>query len=312
MEEFMNDVIKALKIKLGEGYRIFPKEQRKNNELVLYGICIHKENESVSPVVYPEEFILPYIAGILDAEKIAGILLEQCRQGEISQDAAACLGDFKLMKDKVRIRLVNYGANSSELEGVPHRKFLDLAITYYLDMQADLAGQNGAGAITNALMDRWGVSEDELYRLGMESLLAEDTFHTTDIFDVIRQSAQEEQDTELEEAIAELQKDHGRPKMYVVTNQGRFYGANCLLNTSFLQEMAENSGCSLIVYPSSVHELVILPQKNGYENRMGTKDIQEINYEYLPKDEWLSNSIYRYDREKREVSIYKEGAPLLW
>ena len=29
MEEFMNDVIKALKMKLGEGYRIFPKEQKK-------------------------------------------------------------------------------------------------------------------------------------------------------------------------------------------------------------------------------------------------------------------------------------------
>ena len=312
MEEFMNDVIKALKMKLGEGYRIFPKEQRKNNELVLYGICIHKENESICPVVYPEEFILPYIVGVLDAEKIADILLEQCRQGKISQDTAACLDDFKLMKDKVRIRLVNYGANSRELEGVPHRKFLDLAITYYLDMQADLEGQNGAGAITNALMDIWGVSEDELYRRGMESLLAENTFHTTDIFDIIRQSAQEEQDTQLEEAIAELQRDQNRPKMYVVTNQGRFYGANCLLNTSFLQEMAENSGCSLMVYPSSVHELVILPQKNGYENRMDTKDVQEINYEYLPKDEWLSNSIYRYDREKREVFVYKEGAPLLW
>lgn len=312
MEEFMNDVIKALKMKLGEGYWIFPKEQRNNNELVLYGICIHKENESVSPVVYPEEFILPYILGVLDAEKIADILLEQCRQGKISQNVAACLGDFKLMKDKVRMRLVNYGANSRKLEDIPHRKFLDLAITYYLDMQADLAGQNGAGAITNALMDMWGVSEDELYRLGMERLVAEDAFHTTDILDMIRQNAQEEQDTQLEEAIAELQKDHGRPKMYVVTNQGRFYGANCLLNTSFLQEMAEDSGCSLMVYPSSVHELVILPQKNGYENRMGTKDIQEINYECLPKDEWLSNSIYRYDREKREVSIYKEGAPLLW
>lgn len=312
MEEFMNDVIRALKMKLGEGYRIFPKEQRKNNELVLYGICIHKENESVSPVVYPEEFILPYFAGILNADKIADILLEQCRQGKISQEAAAHLGDFKLMKDKVRIRLVNYGANSGELKGMPHRKFLDLAITYYLDMQADLAGQNGAGAVTNTLMEIWGVAEDELYRLGMESLLAEDAFHTTDILDVIRQSAQEEQDKEMEEAIAELQKDHGRPKMYVVTNQGRFYGANCLLNTSFLQEMAENSGCSLMVYPSSVHEIVILPQKNGYENRMGTKDIQEINHHSLPKDEWLSNSIYRYDREKREVSVYKEGAPLLW
>ncbi|MDE7418178.1 MAG: hypothetical protein K2N44_18055 [Lachnospiraceae bacterium] len=47
MEEFTNNVIKALKMKLGEGYRIFSKEQRKNNELVLYGICIHKENESM-------------------------------------------------------------------------------------------------------------------------------------------------------------------------------------------------------------------------------------------------------------------------
>ena len=65
--------------------------------------------------------------------------------------------------------------------------------------------------------------------------------------------------------------------MYVVTNKGHFYGANCLLNTSFLQEMAENSGSSLIVYPGSVHELIILPQKNGYEDRMGTKDIQEIS-----------------------------------
>ncbi|MDE7430038.1 MAG: hypothetical protein K2N00_12395 [Lachnospiraceae bacterium] len=261
---------------------------------------------------YPEEFILPYIMGVLNAEKIADILLEQCRQGKISQDMAAHLDDFGLMRDKIRIRLVNYGANSGELEGVPHRKFLDLAITYYLDMQADLAGQNGAGAITNALMDIWGVSEDELYRLGMERLLSKDAFQATDIFDLIRNAAQEEQDTETEKAIVELQRDQNRPKMYVVTNKGRFYGANCLLNTSFLQEMAEDSGCSLIVYPSSVHEMVILPQKNGYENRMGTKDIQEINYQHLPKDEWLSNSIYRYDREKREVSIYKEGAPLLW
>ena len=312
MEKFMNDVIKALKMKLGEGYRIFPKEQRKNNELVLYGICIHKENESVSPVVYPEKFMLPYIAGVLNAEKIADVLLEQCRQGEISQNIAACLGDFKLMKDKVRIRLVNYGANFGELEGMPHRKFLDLAITYYLDMQADLAGQNGAGAITNVLMDIWGISEDELYRLGMESLLEEDAFHTMDILDIIRQSAQEERDTETEEAIAELQRNQNRTKMYVVTNKGCFYGANCLLNTPFLQKMAENSGCSLIVYPSSIHEMVILPQKDEYENLMGTEDIQEINYKYLPQNEWLSNSVYRYDREKREVSIYKEGAPLLW
>lgn len=76
MEQFMNDVINALKMKLGGKYQVFEKEQRKNNGLVLHGICIHKENEDISPIVYPEQFILPYIVGILDAEKIADLLLE--------------------------------------------------------------------------------------------------------------------------------------------------------------------------------------------------------------------------------------------
>ena len=67
----------------------------------------------------------------------------------------------------------------------------------------------------------------------------------------------------MEEAIAELQKDHDRPKMYVLTNQGRFYGANCLLNTSFLQEMAEDSGSSLIIFPAVSMSLSSFSKKTG-------------------------------------------------
>lgn len=43
MENLRNEVIKSLKIKLGEEYKIFSRDKVKNNGLTLHGICIHKE-----------------------------------------------------------------------------------------------------------------------------------------------------------------------------------------------------------------------------------------------------------------------------
>lgn len=311
MEQFMNDVINALKMKLGGKYQVFPKEQRKNNGLVLHGICIHKENEDISPIVYPEKFILPYIVGILDAEKIADLLLEQYCPEEISQNAAAHLKDFGLMKEKVRIKLINHDANMGNLENCPYRKFLDLAITYYLDMELVVAGQNASISVTNELMEVWGVCEDELYRLGMEKLRTKDACHAEELFTVARKIAQEEQDEEMEEALAELEKEQkDSPGMYVVSNRKNFFGASCLLNIPYLREMAERKECDLIIYPCSVDEIIVLPLKEKTGDCMDTEDIRQINVRTLPKEKRLSNNIYRYDRAKQEVSIYRKGGPL--
>ncbi|MCM1305297.1 MAG: DUF5688 family protein [Butyrivibrio sp.] len=305
MENLRNEVITALKKKLGDGYRIFPEDQRKNNELVLQGIRIQKEDNPVSPVVYVGEFAHPYAAGKLDAGKIADILLERCSQGEIPQNLAYDLKDFDRMKGMVRIRLVNYGANSKALANSPHRRFLDLAISYYLDIETGMAGRKGTGGITNALMEIWGVSEDELYRLGMDRLLTADGCYTIDLLRLLAlENGLDENEAE------ELLKDQDRARMYVATNRKHQYGASCLLDRSLLKKMAEDVGCSLIIYPGSIHEIVILPQKDEGESYLDTGDVQAINYNCALQDEWLSNSIYYFDREKQEVSIYKEGMPL--
>ena len=109
-----------------------------------------------------------------------------------------------------------------------------------------------------------------------------------------------------------MDKGRGGSEIYVASNKKRLFGANCLMNGAILQELAGRTGCSLIIFPSSIHELVIIPQKDGSEDCMNPVDVQAINITKVPRDEWLSNSIYRYDRGRQEVSIYKEGAPLLW
>lgn len=305
MENLKSKVIKALAMRLGEKYTIIPKDIRKNNGLILHGICIERENDSINPVIYMEDFIQDYDMEEMNPEEIADIMLKVYRQDKISQNVADHIKEFGIIKERVRIKLINHTANLKELENIPHRKFLDLAVTYYLDLKLAITGDNGSAVITNKMMEMWGITENNLYRLGMEKLLAEDECCIIDMLSILRQIMQEEQDK-----IAEYEKDKISSEMYVASNQKNIYGANCLMNVPILQELAEKIGCSLIIFPCSVHELVIIPQKNGTESYLSTEDIQTINITQVSRNEWLSNSIYRYDKEKREVFIYKEGAPL--
>lgn len=311
MESLRDKVIEVLGRKLGKEFKIIPKDRRKNNGLVLHGICIYKESGSVSPVIYMEDFIQYCGMGEPSPEEIADICLETYHQDKTPRNVADYLGDFGMVKDRVRIRLINHAANLEEMGNIPHRRFLDLAVTYYLDMEPAMADQYAFVTITNEWMERWGITEDDLYRLGMGGLFAVDGCLITDLFSILRQTAQEGQDKIVEGTVTEMEKERGGLEMYVASNKKHLFGANCLMNVSILQGLAEGMGCSLVIFPSSVHELILIPQKNGSEDCLDPMDIQAINVTQIPRDEWLSNSIYRYDRGKKEVSIYKEGAPLL-
>lgn len=311
MEEYINTVIKALKRKLGEGYQVFSKEQKKNNGIVLHGICIHKEGETIGCVVYPDEFFIPYATGILDAGKIADLLMEKCHPEEVSADAVLYLGDFGRMKEKLRIKLINHDANQERLGHIPYRKFLDLALAYYLEMETDVSDQSASIEVTNELMEIWGVCEDDLYRTGMKKLSAADDIRMTSIFSIVRELAQEAQDEDMEKVLAEIAKNAGMPEMYVVSNRKHHFGAACMLNLPFLRELADSKGCrELHIYPSSVDEFIISPARDGNCDRFTPEDIREINHDSTPNEKRLSNSIYRYDREKQEIFIYRKGMPL--
>lgn len=135
MENLRNKVMEALEMKLGEEYTIIPKEKRKNNGLIMHGICINRESDSISPVIYVDELIQHSCEGEQSPEEIADRILKIYHQNEIPQNVAIHVKDFGKMKELVRIRLINHDANVSEMENIPHRKFLDLAVTYYLEME---------------------------------------------------------------------------------------------------------------------------------------------------------------------------------
>ena len=311
MDEFRKKVIKELEGVFGDGYQALPYDKLKNNEVILHGICIHKENETVSPVIYLEEYILPYAAGKMTVKEIAAEMLERYCREDMPRNIADHVEDFQMMKDRVRIKVINYDANIRRLEQVPHRRFLDLAIVYYLDMEVSIEAGKVTIEIKNELMERWNVSEGDLYRLGMDNMSSKDSFYADEIVGIIRKIARTGLDAEAGKLLEEIEKKDGPDaELYVASNRKNLFGACCLLNRNFLQGLAERTESSLVICPINVDEVLIHPMAKGSNNHMGTKDLRKMNRDAGCREECLSNSVYLYDRATQEVSIYKKGAPL--
>lgn len=311
MDDFRKEVIQELEGVFGDGYQVLPYDKLKNNEVILHGICIHKENETVSPVIYLGEYILPYAAGKMTMKEIAAEMLERYCREDMPRNIADHVEDFSMMKDRVRIKVVNYGANARRLEQVPHRKFLDLAIVYYLDMETSVEAGKVTIEIRNELMERWDVSEGDLYRQGMDNMSAKDTFYADEMVGIVRKMAQMGLDEDSVRLLEEIEKEDGPDaELYVASNRKNLFGACCLLNRDFLWELAERTKSSLVICPINVNEVLIYPVEKGNNNHMGTKDLRKINKNAKLKEECLSNSIYLYDSAVQEVSICEEGAPL--
>ena len=311
MDDFRNEVIKELRRLLGNRYQVLPHDGLKNNGIALHGICIHGANETVSPVIYLEEYILLYAAEKMTLKEIAYELFARYCKNTMPKNAADHVKDFHMMKDKIRIKVINYSANAQKLELIPHRRFLDLVIVYYLDMEISINSRNASMEIVNELMEIWNVSESDLYRIGIENMSVKDSFYAYEIIGRSKELLRVKPDREIEQRLRNFQENAGpKAEVYVVSNKKRLFGACCLVNSPFFQKFAERTESNLLIYPLNVTEVLVCPIEKGNKGCMYIRDMQDINDKAKYREDCLSNSIYLYDRANQEVSIYEKGAPL--
>lgn len=76
--------------------------------------------------------------------------------------------DFSKVKDKIYYKLVNYEMNRQALKTMPHFKFLDMAIVFFVSIMGNEKEQ-GTIAIQNAYVEKWGISKEELRRTAIKN-----------------------------------------------------------------------------------------------------------------------------------------------
>ena len=107
---------------------------------------------------------------------------------------------------------------------------------------------------------------------------------------------------EIKEAFPGYTKTPLRERIYVVSNKHDFFGANALLYSDVIAEVAAKIGTDCYILPSSVHDLIILSTETYYKENRLANIVKTTNNESVRPQERLSDSVYMYSINSGEIS----------
>lgn len=290
----------------GLGCETIVKIVHKNNGVNLHGISRVRPDSWKEPVIYLDGYYSQYKEG-MSIEEIISDIQEVLRTTEVPNFAGLDCTDFEAMKGKVMFKVINREKNMEQLQEKPHIEFLDLAVVFYLFIGSDSAGRMTAD-ISYAMMDTWKTDVPTLLELAMNNTKKLDFIRVVRLQDAIWEIAFAELELLAERREMLQEMEEGFP-MLMLTSQSGIYGAAMMLYTEVLKDIADSVEMNLVVIPSSVHEVLMMPDV-GYsmEDIKDTKKmVHTINTENVAVEDVLSDNIYLFKRSTGELEIAEVG-----
>ena len=311
--EFVNAVKEKLTQELKGGVRVNVYTTTKNNATERTGLILETPGVNISPTIYLEEFFELYEKGKQMDWIIEDLveLYEEIRQ-EKSWDYERMLS-FEGVKDRIIFRLINTEKNKDLLLDVPHKKFLDLSLVFAVLVEADNDG-TAVMLIKDLHMRQWKVTKEQLWNAAKENtkrLLPAECFGMNfAVCELLSRSTPGEHDREnllrrtwhIHEELELPEKD----KMYVLSNKLKNYGAACIAYPYILDMLAGVLKENFYVLPSSVHEVIIVPESSRIRQSELERMVREINETQVPEEEILSNHAYFYYAQEGKLQLGKE------
>ena len=277
---------------------------RKNNGVVLNGISILMPGETISPVAYIESYVKDGYVREDYGIKIHNIATEiittiaNYRNNPMTQIDKENFTNFEYVKDKLFILLLNYNKNKEMLKELPHQIFLDLAVVCCIKV-----GDDGMIKISNNLLNAYGVTKETLFDIACENTPKLEPAVGTNMINMMFGLITEENKEINEELLDDFELDDIAPPMYVLTNKSKYYGASTILYNGLLDRIANKIDKDLIVIPSSVHEVILLPYDNELDVDVVTDMVRSVNQSELEQEEMLSNHAYIYNRTTKKIEM---------
>ena len=278
--EFIKKLFYVLSCQLGKEVEMKQKRVWKNNGAFYEGLVIEKLEEELSPVISLDKCYEDFEAGI-SMQEISKQVLKEYRKtaGKVALLSQQDIWSYERVKDRIYVEMVNRKWNEQYLEHKYYVPFLDLAVVYYIDTQADYkdAPSHRGTAVTKDSFKIWSVEREVIWKQVLENMEKESRFLMVIV-------------TEKENSLMTFEDAFQK-------NQG----ALALLQKPILDEAKKKIGESFYILPVSIFELMIVPESQADEVEEMKKAIIESNAE-MPAEYLLSNSVYYYG-EKGAVEI---------
>ena len=191
---------------------------------------------------------------------------------------------FDKVKDRVMYKLINQKLNEERLTKIPHRLIEDLAIIYYIDINEDSQNKYSI-TIDNNIINTWKITEEELFKHAEQNTVKKYPLYVISMDSLV-----------------------GLPMnthMYVVSNRFGMDGAIAVFYPDALKSLAEKFNDDLMIIPSSINEVIVVPMKAVKSKNMDVNGIARmignINKECVANSEILSDHPYIYYKKADSV-----------
>lgn len=288
---------------------------RKNNGVVMTGITLKNNESNLAPTIYMEPFYSKYKRN-MDFSAVINEIINDFEMSERKDSFdIECFNEYDRVKDRIVYKIINKEKNIELLKEIPYVEFLDMAIVFYYILDKE-TWNNATILIRNQHLDMWKVSRDKVYKdsiINTEKLLEYDIKDLHKVMEeVLLNKFHDKYENEncpeemIDDIVSELLGDNidmCPVPMYVLSNKYNVLGAASILYNNLLLDFSENFGSDIIILPSSIHEVILVPE-NKIENKKNLSVmVKEVNSTQVADEEVLSDSVYIFRRDKNMIEM---------
>lgn len=303
-EEFKTEVIARFMDYMGSDYQDYELEVMpvKKRGVELDGFVIGRAGESkyisVRPTLYFNDMYKRYLK--------TGNIEKEIRHAAMAMKNGISYGktlkgklDYKNAGESIIFQLVPREGNSSLLNDVPHRDFLDMAVIYRWAVSIERSGISST-IIDNDLARIMGYTEEQLFDHAFDNTLRLLPPSLKDMDDVVEEMMIERgfSDPEIENYRLHDSDDE---KMYILSNSITHFGANLVLYDDILYNIACELGSELYLMMPSIDEILIVKAVSHMDPEFLAGFLCDLHSDEEDETKQLSDSVYLYSPSSRKI-----------
>ncbi len=236
-----------------------------------------------------EQFCIDTLVLLRDvAKEVAGSIIRDLSREDVVP--MECFLDYERATELLFIRVSPEETNRELLKTLPNRVIHGLAMTCHLYFGTS-DGSFRSSMVTEALREQFGVTG--------EQLLKDSLANSRKILPPVLKNLRE--DPELKKIPVDRE-----PALYMLTNRTGINGAAVLFYPGMMEEMAQQLEDSYFVLPSSIHEMMLIPEGEAPSTDKMEGLLWEANQKCVAPAEKLSDDVFHYDMKSRRFETVRD------
>lgn len=271
-------------------------EVSKMNDQKLHGLTFRPRGSDAAPTLYVDDLYERHQNG----EDLGFLLIDLAERYEAARNAPVPPDidiNWEKVRDNLSLRLLEKNRNIDFLSNMPYADVGNgLALIVDINMPGDMDG-DWRIAVNHGVMEALKVDKETLFFTAMDDALVNDPPVLNDMTQALFSP---DKDNLLDRSDPLEPADIGG--MYVLTTETANLGAAALYYPDVKEKAAELLGSGYYVLPSSTHEVILVPDTAGHNEKDLCDMVKQANRTVVEPKDVLSDSVYHYDRDSRSLS----------